>query len=427
MKYIRLMEYYLKNLLEIFPAIAVDGLKSIGKTVTSKELSKTIFELDTKKDLIKFRNQINDLQKMKKPILIDEWQRYPESWDKVRRLVDDETPSGSFLLTGSLTDENIDVHSGSGRIIRKKMFPLSFEERGLVKKTVSLGKILNSKKYSYKMSGQTNINFEKYIDEILISGLPAFRKYKFPAINNMFESYFYNILSHEFKQQGLNLRQPETLYRWLKGYSAAIATDASYNEILDASTSGEGNKPAAKTTIAYREALTNLFLIEELMPWADGENYFSTLKKVPKHYLAEPAFAAYLLELSKETILGNGEFNENQRRFDDKYGNILGRLFEALVKQSLNTYTSVNEAKLFYFATNNPKHEIDFIVKKQDKLVAIEVKMVPDIDENDVKELKWFKEKMGHKFSEAIVLTTGDFAYRREDGIAVIPFALFGA
>jgi predicted AAA+ superfamily ATPase len=243
----------------------------------------------------------------------------------------------------------------------------------------------------------------------------------------MLDSYFSNLLTHDFQLQGVRLRQPHTLMRWLRAYAAAISTNSGYNEILDASTAGEGAKPAAKTTIAYREALGNLWLLEELPVWIEGENFFSGLKMTPKHYLIDPAFAVHLLGLDEDMLAAPGEADSDYAVFDRKYGSIIGRLFEALVFLDLKVYSGVNDADLSYVATAKNDHEIDFVVSKARRAVAFEVKLAPYIEESDVRHLLWLKEKAAGRIRDAVVITTGPYAYRREDGIAVVPAALLGA
>jgi len=155
----------------------------------------------------------------------------------------------------------------------------------------------SNKPFESRISGRTDISTQNYLSEIIASGLPEFRNLSSENRKNAFESYFANMLSHEFIQQGVRLRQPETLLRWRRAYAAAVSTDAGYNEILDASTAGEGHKPATKTTIAYREALGNLWLLDELLPWIDGEDFFNGSKRSPRHYLADPAFVHLYLDL----------------------------------------------------------------------------------------------------------------------------------
>jgi predicted AAA+ superfamily ATPase len=426
--YDRLIEPYLKSLMKEFPAIAIDGLKGVGKTVSTKRVAATVFELDRPKDYELIVNIPDALVAQPPPVLIDEWQRLPSVWDYVRRAVDDGAKPGAFLLTGSISNTDTNIHSGAARIIKRRMYPLSLAERGIGKPTVSISELFAAAKpFAANISGKTDVGSKDYIYEILASGLPEFRNYTPDSRKIAFETFFANILSHDFRQQGIRIRQPETLLRWLRAYAAAISTDAGYSEILDASTAGESNKPAAKTTIAYREALQNLWLLDELMPWVDGESFFAGLKLSPKHYLADPAFAAYLLGLDEKTLAGGHGWPARAERFDEKYGSVIGRLFESLVQLSLNVYASVNNAKLFFAKTYKGDHEIDFVLQKDSKIIACEVKFAPAASLSDGKHLRWFIEKVGRECQDAVIITTGGIAYRRADGIAVVPAALLGA
>ena len=411
-----------------FPAIAIDGLKGVGKTVSTKRLASTVFELDKPRDFDQIANIPDILLSETTPILIDEWQRHPSVWDSIRRAVDDGAKPGSYLLTGSIANTDTSIHSGAGRIIRRKMYPLSLSERGIDNPTVSIKDIFASDTpFGVEVKGKSEVTASQYIYEVAASGLPEFRRLTPESRKIAFESYFANLLSHDFNQQGVRLRQPETMLRWLRAFAAGTATDAGYTEILDASTAGEGNKPAAKTTIAYREALENLWLLEELSPWIAGEDYFSGLKRSPKHYLADPALAAYLLDLDEKVLSGSNGWNPHAERFDSKYGSILGRLFEALVHLSLNVYAGVNNAKLFFAKTQKGEREVDFVVQKGSKVIACEVKFSPTVSPSDCKHLRWFIEQVGVDCCDAMIITTGAAAYRQSDGIAVVPASLLTA
>jgi len=426
--YERLIEPYLKSLMQEFPAIAIDGLKGVGKTVSTKRLAATVFELDRPRDYDQVANIPDILSTETAPILIDEWQRIPSVWDYVRRAVDDGALPGTFLLTGSISNTDTNIHSGAARIIRRKMYPLSLAERGIEKPTVSIGEMFSAAgPFGLGITGKTDVLAPQYIFEIAASGLPEFRKLSSESRKIAFESYFSNMLSREFNQQGVRLRQPETLMRWLRAYATAVSTDAGYTEILDASTAGEGGKPAAKTTIAYREALENLWILDELAPWIDGEDFFSGLKRTPKHYLADPAFAAYLLGLDEKILSGANGWPSRVEMFDVKYGSILGRLFEALVYLCLNTYASVNNAKVYYAKTHKGEHEVDFILQKDAKVIACEVKFSPTAAASDGRHLKWLIDRVGDDCCDAMIITSGSVAYRRPDGIAVVPAALLNA
>ncbi|MCL2164691.1 MAG: DUF4143 domain-containing protein [Oscillospiraceae bacterium] len=428
-EYSRLIEKYLADLMQEIPAVAIEGLKGIGKSVSATRLAKTVFELDQQRDKTLIENDMNILSKEELPVLIDEWQKLPAVWDYVRRRVDDYGVPGSFILTGSAKNTNLDIHSGAGRILRLRMYPLSLEERDIESPTISLASLLDQEKpYSANIQGTTNVSFNDYMEEILASGLPAIRNYSPLRRRKMLATYIEYLLLHEFSQQGIRIRQPRTLMRWLTAYAAATSSDTGYGEILDASTTGEAEKPTAKTTSAYREALERLWLIDELPVWLHGEDYFSRLKTAPKHYLADPALTALLLNFDIDTLTKSNKGRIPARTaFDEMKGGITGRLFESLIHMSLATYSVVNDASLSYIKTRNGDHEIDFIIQRGNAIVAIEVKMSQEIKGDDVQHLIWLKNKLKDDLTDALVLYTGPVAYRRNDDVAVIPAALFGA
>jgi predicted AAA+ superfamily ATPase len=298
----------------------------------------------------------------------------------------------------------------------------------LGEKTVSLSDLFDfEQSCSAPIEGETAVAFFDYLNEIALSGLPALRIANERRRRTVLSSYLDNLLTHDFVQEGIDIRQPQALKRWLTAYAAAISSTAGYSLILDNATAGVAEKPATKTTIAYREALERLWLIEELPVWLDGENYYSRLKKTPKHYLADPAFAVQLLNISIGRLLDQPSQRLPETRFDERYGNIIGRLFEALVYQSLRAYAAVLEAEIFYFHTEKGEREIDFILTQGSRTIAIEVKAAPFVDDTDVRHLVWLKKAMGPELSDALIITTGPLAYRRPDGIAVVPAALLGA
>jgi len=209
----------------------------------------------------------------------------------------------------------------------------------------------------------------------------------------------------------------------MRSFAAAVGTSTSYNKILDGATAGEGSKPAKETTIAYREALGRLWVLDELPFWGEGEDFFSRLKQTPKHYLVDPALEASLLGLTARDLISGTASTAH----DLEYGSITGRLFESLCIMSLRTYATAIRAEYGYLRTSNGTHEIDFIAQKGQSLVAIEVRMASAITDSDVRHLNWFESQVGDRVKEKIMLTTGDRAYRRtKDRVLVIPAALFG-
>ena len=305
------------------------------------------------------------------------------------------------------------------------MYPLSLAERNIEQQTVSIGEMFSSEKtFATTIAGMTDFSALQYIDEIVSSGFPEFRLLSSENRKAAFESYFENILSHGFIQQGIRLRQPQNVLCWLRAFAAATATDVGYTEILDAT---DGTKLSVKSTIAYRKVLHYLRLLDELEPWIEGEEFLSALKHTPKHYLADPAIAAYLLDLDEQILTGTKDWPGRVERYDDQYGSILSRLFKALVCLCLRGYSSVNNAKLFYVKTHKGEHEVDFIMKRGSKVIACEGRFSPTAVSSDGRHLRWFADRMGKDCCDMMIITAGSVAYRRPDGIAVVPAILLGA
>jgi hypothetical protein len=203
----------------------------------------------------------------------------------------------------------------------------------------------------------------------------------------------------------------------------ATATTASYNAILDAATPGEADKPARSTTTAYRDVLSGLWLLDPVPGWSTNTSALTRLAASPKHHLADPALAARLLGVGVQALLQDSATGVQVPR----QGPLLGGLFESLVTLSVRVYAQACEATVHHLRTQNGDHGVDLIVQRDDhRVVALEVKLAPSVTAADVVHLTWLRSRLGDDLIDAAVITTGQHAYRRQDGIAVIPAALLG-
>ncbi|WP_231949951.1 DUF4143 domain-containing protein [Alloactinosynnema sp. L-07] len=209
----------------------------------------------------------------------------------------------------------------------------------------------------------------------------------------------------------------------MTAYAAATSTTTSYNAILDAATAGESDKPAKTTTIVYRDVLSQLWLLDPVPGWLPSFNHFTRLAQAPKHHLADPALTARLLGATQTSLLTGVATGPLAPRD----GVLLGALFESLIALNLRVYAQANEASVHHLRTRNGDHEVDFIIQRADhKVVAIEVKLSQTVDDSDVAHLRWLGDRLGPDLLDAAIITTGSHAYRRADGVAVIPAALLG-
>lgn len=227
------------------------------------------------------------------PLLIDEWQRVPQVWDAVRRAVDRGSPPSNFLLTGSASPVAAPTHSGAGRIVTVRIRPLSLAERGLETPSVSLRHLLQGDRP--EVEGKTDAGLGDYVDEIVRSGLPGLRSYSGRALRAQLEGNLNRIIDTDFQEQGLSVRRPETLKRWIAAYAAATAMTACYETIRDAATGGQNDKPSRSATQPWRDVLERLWILDPVPAWLPTHNYLNRLAQLPKHHLADPALAVRTL------------------------------------------------------------------------------------------------------------------------------------
>lgn len=417
----RIVDGELDELLAGLPAISLEGPKGVGKTATAQRRAATILPLDDVNQVELLSADPARLDTSPTPVLIDEWQRHPPVWDLVRRSVDRDPSPGRFLLTGSASPTNPPTHSGVGRIVQLRMRPMSLAERGLEKPAVSLGALLAGA--AADIGSDTSVSLREYAEEIVRSGFPGIRGLPARACRAQLEGYLSRIVEREFPELGHVVRRPATLRAWLRAYAAATSTTAAYNAILDAATPGETEKPAKTTMIGYRDVLTQLWLLEPVPGWLPTGNFFVRLAQTPKHHLADPALAARLLGMNAPALLAG----RDPARPVVGQGLLLGALFESLVTLSVRVYAQAAEATVHHLRTRNGDHEVDLIVERDDgRVVAMEVKLSPSVSEADVKHLRWLREQLGDHLLDSVVITAGRHAYRRTDGIAVVPAALLG-
>ncbi|MFM7144392.1 MAG: ATP-binding protein [Alphaproteobacteria bacterium] len=411
----------LDDLLQALPAVALEGPKGVGKTETALRRAATAVELDDPARRAVAEADPRALLGGPAPILIDEWQHVPAVWDAVRRAVDQKRAPGRFLLTGSAGPGTPPTHSGAGRIVTLRLRPLSLAERGIGSPSVSLSGLLAGRRRP--VEGSTEVSLVDYVREIVVSGFPGMRGLSGRALRAQLDGYLRRIVDRDFSEQGLTLRHPDALMRWMRAYAAATATCASFESIRDASTGGLGEKPAKTTVQPYREILERLWILDPVEAWQPTRNRLSRLAQPPKHHMADPALACRLLGVDDQGLLSGRGAAAAVRD-----GALLGRLFESIVTLGVRVFAQAAESRVLHLRQHGGQREVDLIVERADqRVVAIEVKLGAEVKDDDVRHLLWLREQIGDDLLDAIVIHTGPQAYRRRDGIAVVPAALLGA
>lgn len=424
----RLADDELRELLGALPAISIEGPRAVGKTRTAMRHARTVYALDDPDVLDAVRDAPRMLIEGDSPILIDEWQRFPASWDIVRRAVDEDFSPGRFILTGSARPEVRPAHSGAGRIVTLRMWTTTLAERlssrpGRGSPLISLASLLTGDRP--EIGGGTDLTVEDYAGEIVAGGFPAWRHVRGRAHQMLLEGYLHRLVEHDLPLAGHRVRNPATLRRWLTAYAATTSTTAAYEVIRDAATSGEGNKPAKTTTLAYRDTLEAMWVLEPLPAWLPVGSHLSRLKLGPKHHLADTALAARLLNATADSLLDGHPIPTMGA--DPGPRTLLGALFESLVTHDLRVYAQAADARVSHMRTWNDQREVDVIIERGSGVLAVEVKLGSEVTRRDTRHLRWLLDRLGPGLIDAMVVTTGCRAYRDSQGIAIVPAGLVGA
>jgi predicted AAA+ superfamily ATPase len=417
----RVVDRELVELLAGVPAVSVEGPRAVGKTRTALRQAATSHRLDDERVRAVLAADPSLVVQGTPPVLIDEWQRMPNSWDYVRRAVDEDRTPGRFLLTGSASPAHAPTHSGAGRIVSLRMRPMCLFERAVERPTVSLAALLTGRRGP--IGGETRVDARRYAFEIVSSGLPGLQGHSGRHVRAEIDSYIELALERDIEDSGRTIRSREALRRWLRAYAAASSQTTSLEKIRDAASTMSEGTPSRLTAARYLDALQATWLIEPVPGWVPTPNELRRLTTSPRHQVADPAIAARLLGLSADALLAGAPAGP----FTARASTAFGALFESLVTLSVRVFAQASEARVYHLRTKGGEHEIDLIVEGvARRIVAIEVKLASTVDDADVRHLRWLQQQVGRDLLDAVVVTTGPYAYRRPDGIAVVPAALLG-
>jgi predicted AAA+ superfamily ATPase len=396
------------------PAVLLDGPKGVGKTTTALRRVVRTHRLDVPAEREVVAAGLEDLASSEGAVLIDEWQRMPEVFDAVKRAVDADPTGGRFLLTGSALTE-VTTHSGAGRITPLRMWPLSFHER-LGDGTVSLADLVAG---IDSVSGFSTLTLADYAEEITKSGFPALRGLGERARNAALDGYLDQVVTKDFASLGRQVRNPQRALGLLRSLSASVSTNASLEKIRLAAVSGE--KELAKTTaLDYLDLLTGLRIYDPLPAWTPSNNHLGQLHQAPTHHLADPALAARLVRRGA-AALARGSSPQHVVPYD---GSFLGLLFESLTVLTVRPMAQALGGKCYHFRDSNGRREVDLIVVTDSGITAIEVKLAAAVADAHVTHLNWLRDRLGSALTNRVVITTGPEAYRRADGVLVVPLGL---
>lgn len=425
----RIIDAELDLLLEGVGAVAIDGAKAVGKTATATRRAARTVRLDREQVAAVVRADPDAAIREPFPVFFDEWQHVPTLWDAIRHRIDEDPSPGLVLLAGSAAPaaRTRPTHTGAGRIVTRRMRPLAICERlaGVTRDSISVGALLENGEHRPALVGDSPWTLVDYAREIIATGFPAIRELS-PAIRRaQLAGYVDHLSTRDVQEAGGHAANPAAIRRWLQAFAAATSTTTALEKLRNIATAGDGNPPARTTVNRYRDALERTYIYDPVPAWKPGGTAMSRLGEAPKIHLVDPGLSAHLLGIDEDALLSGASTPLVDALPAVRDGGLFGALFESLVAQSMRTYAQSLQVEHAHMRTRGGTHEVDGIwIRGDQRCVAYEVKLNGVIDNDDVEHLHWLKTKLGDRLLDAIVINTGPAAYRRPDGIGVVPAAM---
>jgi predicted AAA+ superfamily ATPase len=410
----RVIDGEIQRLLKISGAIVLVGPKAVGKTETASRYAKRIVHLDTNKnDRALAKADPALLLEGEKPLLIDEWQVEKEVWNVVRRAADASKEFGEFILTGSavLTDDD-DTHTGADRMRRLSVRPMT-----LFEKEISTGKVSISELFDEEFTGTqaSGLTLNDMIEQVCTGGWPRFTSLSPNDAQENMQAYLKEITHTDIQRVDGVKRDPKRIGRVLRSYARHISTQVNTSTIVsDVYRGSEADN--LKTINGDLNVLERLMIIEELPAWSPHLRSRNTLRKSATRHFIDPCLATAMLGASPSKLLRDL--------------NSFGFLFESFVLRDLRVYSQPLRAELSHYRDDKDL-EVDIIIVLPDgRWAGVEVKLgTAWIDEGAANLLK-MADRVDPDINGAptflAVVTTSGSAYKRQDGVLVLPIGVLG-
>jgi predicted AAA+ superfamily ATPase len=408
----RIADEMLSAALEAIGAVSIEGPKWCGKTRTAEEkvASKLMMEdPDFSESYLKTADvKPSLLLRGATPRLIDEWQLAPVLWDAVRFAVDQRAEYGQFILTGSAVPMDGAVrHSGTGRISRMRMGTMTLFESLESTGDVSLKALFDG---NCEVEGASRLSIEMIAFVMARGGWPASIGEKESVALRHAYDYVDSVINNDISRvDGIekNPGRVQTLMRSLARNVATTSSQAAIRNDLD----GPADPISEKTMASYLNALRRIYVVEDLPAWEHFLRSRSALRTSPKRHFADPSIAVATLGATPDSLLSDF------RSF--------GLLFESLCVRDLRLYARAIGGDLFHYRDRNGL-EADAIVYLRDgRWGAVEIKLGSKEIEIAAGNLEKLRRKMNvgqmREPSFLMVLTGTELAYRRPDGVCIVP------
>ena len=421
----RVSDQMLRDRLEAFGAVLIEGPKWTGKTTTAEQQAKSVIKMQDPDNASEYLATASSkpslLLKGEHPRLIDEWQDAPVIWDAVRTSIDQSggTP-GLYILTGSNTVDNTQIrHTGTGRITRMMMYPMSLWESKDSTGEVSLQELFDNPNYDID-GASSKLDIPELIRVACRGGWPATLQLSSKASMMIAKDYVKTVCNYDISAVDKKQRNPKIAMQIMRSYARNISTLAKKTSILEDVTASGNIELSMPTFDDYIGALERLFVIQDIDAWSPAIRSKSAIRSAPKRCFIDPSIAVAAMNVNADGL-------ETQLK-------TFGFIFEQMCVRDLRAYTADFDSHLSYYRDRYGL-EADLVLHFSDgRYALIECKLGSrEIEEGaqhllEIKRLIQEKNKTEKQVplrepDLMIIITGGKMAYTRTDGVKVIPLA----
>ena len=414
-KYLRrIADGILQEQLTASGAILIEGPKWCGKTRTALENSNSHLFMQDPDKAVSYMKAADTKPSLllngETPRLLDEWQMAPILWDAVRFMVDQRGEPGQFILTGSAVPrDNVVQHTGTGRISRLMMRPMSLYESMESNGSVSIKALFDGQK---EIDSFSELTIEQIAFAIVRGGWPAsVGTTETIALHHAID-YVEAVINADVSRVDGIEKNPVRVRALLRSLSRNLSTLATLKTIHDDVAMGNADENISEKTISqYLGALDRIFVTENLPAWNPALRSKTAVRTSPKRQFVDPSIATAVMRLTPSRLL------------DDF--NYFGFLFESLCDRDLRVYAQANDGQVFHYRDASGLESDAVIALNDGRWAAVEVKLGSKEIEEAATHLLKLKDKVNtekmHEPSFLMILTGTEIAYRRKDGVYVVP------
>ena len=418
----RFMDDQLKETLEYIGAVLIVGPKWCGKTTTAEKQAKSVLKMQdpdqSKGYLATAETKPSLLLIGENPRLIDEWQIAPVIWDAVRTAVDNRGEKGLFILTGSSSVDSAQImHSGTGRIAKLQMYPMSLYESNESNGNISLASLFNNP--DYDIDGiKSDLSIERLIFAACRGGWPeSIGSVSDKAALFIAKTYLQSICDEDCSKIDFVIRDSQKMRAILRSYARNISTLASTVSILN-DVRANYSDLSEPTLYSYLNVLNRLYVIEDVPAWNPSIRSASAIRASNKKEFTDPSIAVAALNLTPDNLITDLH--------------TFGFIFETLCIRDLKIYSAKLGGSVSYYRDRYGLEADCVLHLDNDKYALIEFKLGSKGIEEGAQHLTELKNLI-HKHNEEkpqqqlrepdllIVITGGEIAYKRSDGVYIIP------